>query len=330
MSNEPVRGRPSQFASEIKNLPIEVTGFIFGDTVGKLSDDELVDQLDKCIVQNSTMEKKSASNVAMALFIVRASGAFRMGGYKSWEDYIKAMTIRHQTFTTSRQADRYVHAVQTFIVNFAYPPTLMHKFHPSMLGEIAQAGVVKSEEDAAAWLRLLETRSNNEIRDAVRATKAQLTAPVAENKQLLEFDPDHDDTPAPVLDIAPLDEKNEDDGMTSDAIQATPAAPVTSAPVYDHGLPPFMQPTIAPADVQTVAMNETQGETSFVIEIIRSSGAGHPCWNIYIKRNGILAERYVTSIKPRVTEMTEDEASELNREKRNMRVEKELKDALGG
>ena len=172
-NTRPQRGRPSQFSTTpVENLPVNVTDSTLGAISG-MSREDAAERIDECIVRNSRQFQKCQANVALALYVARTSGTFRDSGYRSWEDYIKAMIIRHQSFASSKQAALYVAAVQVWIVSSGFEPSLLEKYGPSILGEIAQAGMIKNEQDAQAWLALLEILTPVEIRGEIKNRQKQ-------------------------------------------------------------------------------------------------------------------------------------------------------------
>jgi hypothetical protein len=68
---------------------------------------------------------------------------------------------------------------------------------------------------------------------------------------------------------------------------------------------------------------------SLVIDIVEARDPkGNTYFSTIVKRNGKIVEKYTSGRRPVIRELVEDEYTDLNREKRNLRVADELKDAF--
>ena len=189
-------------SESISSSPALIINRVLGPDGLSISRELISQRANEFILAQAQKTTEAQANIALGLHLVKSTDAFKESGFKTWSEYAKAMVDFHHLFGSVRQADRYVHAVDTWIIKYDMPLETLLKYGPSVLGEIAQTeGAINSKEEAEGFLTMLDSATVSTVRkDLIRIRNLQ-------------------NLPNPTTYLPPVE------GSTSDAIQTNSVAP---------------------------------------------------------------------------------------------------------
>ena len=167
--------------NSLASIPATVKEPVLGKEV-IMCGEKLAQKVSAYIVENASALRKHKANIALALYLMHEAKLYLHEGCGTWQDYVYSMIERHHAFPQTRQSERYISSVSTWIIELGYSVDILAEFGPSVLGELSQAGAVTSQAEGDAWLEVIRNEGVVAVRRELKRNRAIL--PGLEKPQL--------------------------------------------------------------------------------------------------------------------------------------------------